>query len=540
MGMVHQSNLILVALSVAIAVFASFVALSMTARIADAPAHARRLWLAAAALTLGGGIWSMHFVGILAAASPASAFDIDLTIFSLLIAIVASGLGLAMVSRFGAGARPLAAAGLLVGAGVASMHYVGMAAMIMPGMAFAYDPLLVGASILIAIVASTAALWLAFRPWDLLHQLAAAFVMGIAISGMHYTGMAAMHGTLALHAAPMPGPAFASEAIAGVVAGLVTLLLSLGLIVAHFDRRFSMAATLQAEQLQVSERRYRTLIENASDIIGIVDRAGTILYESSSALNILGYPTHEVVGRHFTEFLRPDRRAAAVEFLASVIGGSAPPPLEIALLHRDGSERDFELIARNFLDEPTIRGIVWNLRDVSERKHLLGRLLELSETDPLTGAANRRGFFRMAAEVLERAAGSRGELQLILFDIDRFKGVNDFYGHAAGDLVLVMVAERCRQQIRPTDLFCRWGGEEFALLLPDADAACADNVVERIRREMAFAPVSTIKGKLTVTASFGMTTVLAGERSLDAAIRRADEAMYAAKRGGRNCIKRSG
>ncbi len=538
--MVDQSNLMLVALSVAIAVFASFVALSMSARIADTPAHSRR-WLAAAALTLGGGIWSMHFVGILAVRNPSpAAFDIDLTLVSLLIAIAASALGLAIVSRFGTGLRPLAAGGLLVGVGVASMHYAGMAAMHMPGMAVAYDPLLVGASILVAVIASTAALWLAFRPRGLLHQLAAALIMGVAISGMHYTGMAAAHAELSVHAAPTSVAAIDPQAIAGVVAGLVTLLLSLGLIASHFDRRLSMAATHQAEQLQKSERRYRTLIENASDIIGIVDREGVILYESSSALHILGYPTHEVVGRHFTEFLRPDRRGPAAEFLASVVEGSAPPAVDVVLLHRDGSMRDFELIARNFLDEPTIAGIVWNLRDVTERKQLIGRLLELSETDPLTGAANRRGFLRLAGQAFERRETSGELMQLILFDIDRFKQVNDFYGHAAGDLVLAMVAERCRQQLRPTDLLCRWGGEEFALLLPDADAAAADKVVERIRREMALTAVSTIKGKVTVTASFGMTTILADERNLDAAIRRADEAMYAAKRGGRDCIRKVG
>jgi diguanylate cyclase (GGDEF)-like protein/PAS domain S-box-containing protein len=533
-------NLFLVALSVAIGILASFAALSVSDRIAGAAPAARRWWLLAAAATLGGGTWSMHFVGILAAVGPLSpAFDGGLTAASLLIATAGSAHGLAIVSRFGTSPRPLAAGGLCVGAGIAAMHYAGMAAMHTDGAPVHYDPLLVAASLAIALLASTMALRLAFRPAGLAQQLAAATVMGLAISGMHYTGMAAAPGHFAAHA-PSPHAILDAGMLGVVVAGLVGLLLSLALIVSHYDRRLSIAAAHEAEALRGSERRFRTLVENASDIVGIVDQNGILVYESSSTLHVLGYRTDEVLGRHYSEFLVPERLEDTPAVLAQVLDGSlAAASLEVSLLHRDGSIREFELLARNLLHEPTIAGIVMNLRDVTERKRLFGRLQALSETDPLTGAANRRGFFRLAVEALNRSRVTGHELRLVLFDIDHFKQVNDNYGHAAGDLVLATVAKRCLQQLRPSDLLCRWGGEEFLLLLPYDDAAAADQVVARLHRTVAEARVSTIKGEIGVTASFGITALRRSEPDFDAAIKRADDALYAAKQSGRNCVRES-
>jgi NO-binding membrane sensor protein with MHYT domain len=181
----------LVALSILVASFASYTALDLGGHVAAARGFARRGWLVAAAITMGGGIWSMHFIGMLAFVMPVPmSYDIGLTIFSLLVAIFVTGGGFYVISRRSVSPLRLVLSGIFMGLGIAGMHYTGMAAM--RGHAeLSYDPLFVALSLVIAIGASTGALWLAFRTTDLWQKLAAAAVMGLAISGMHYTGMRA-------------------------------------------------------------------------------------------------------------------------------------------------------------------------------------------------------------------------------------------------------------------------------------------------------------------------------------------------------------
>src|SRR6201987_5468303 len=184
-------NPYLVALSILVACLASYTALDLSGHRAPALGFARRVWLAAAALTMGGGIWSMHFVAMLAFSMPIPmSYDIGLTALSLVVAIFVTGGGFYVISRQSASPLRLILSGIFMGLGIVAMHYIGMAAM--RGHAeLSYDRLFVALSVVIAIGASTAALWLPFRTTDHWQKLAAAVVMGLAISGMHYTAMRA-------------------------------------------------------------------------------------------------------------------------------------------------------------------------------------------------------------------------------------------------------------------------------------------------------------------------------------------------------------
>lgn len=186
----------LVAISLFVAILASYTALDLTGRIATAKGRAVYLWIAGGAMAMGVGVWSMHFIGMLALRLPfALGFDIGITALSLLIAVLSCGFALWLVSQARLPAWQLAFGALVMGSGIASMHYTGMAAMRMtPGID--YDPTLFGLSLLIAVVASGAALWIAFNlrrntPYVRLARGGAAVVMGFAIVGMHCTGMAA-------------------------------------------------------------------------------------------------------------------------------------------------------------------------------------------------------------------------------------------------------------------------------------------------------------------------------------------------------------
>jgi NO-binding membrane sensor protein with MHYT domain len=179
----------LVALSILVAALASYTALDLGGRVAAARGLARRVWLAAAAITMGGGIWSMHFIAMLAFIMPTPmSYDIGLTTLSLVVAMLVTGGGFFVISRHGGSLLRLVLSGFFMGLGIAAMHYTGMAAM-RGHVELSYERIFVGLSLIIAIGASTAALWLAFRTTDLGQKLIAAVVMGVAISGMHYTAM---------------------------------------------------------------------------------------------------------------------------------------------------------------------------------------------------------------------------------------------------------------------------------------------------------------------------------------------------------------
>jgi diguanylate cyclase (GGDEF)-like protein len=190
-------NVTLVALSVVVAVFVSFISLKLAARVSSARGALAWVWLVGGALAMGTGIWSMHFIGMLAFSLPIPiSYDVNRTIISLVIAITISGFGLKLASRPRFTGRHLASGGIVMGAGICAMHYAGMSAIqILP--MITYELKLVLASIVIAIGASVVALWLAFwlrrrRTWQAnLAAAGGAVVMGLAISGMHYTAMAA-------------------------------------------------------------------------------------------------------------------------------------------------------------------------------------------------------------------------------------------------------------------------------------------------------------------------------------------------------------
>ncbi len=168
---------------------------------------------------------------------------------------------------------------------------------------------------------------------------------------------------------------------------------------------------------------------------------------------------------------------------------------------------------------------------------LFREVVESNVRDPLTGCVTRRHAMGVFQTELRRARRSQLPMSLIVFDLDHFKAVNDRYGHLAGDAVLGAVGGRMNAVLRGSDLKCRYGGEEFMILLPDTPTQGAHRVAETLRREIEGHSVPWNDETLRVTASFGLTAITPGEMDPLAAIARADEALYRAKQDGRNCVR---
>lgn len=167
---------------------------------------------------------------------------------------------------------------------------------------------------------------------------------------------------------------------------------------------------------------------------------------------------------------------------------------------------------------------------------LYKEIQNLAATDPLTGQLNRRTFFELAQREINRFQRFGRPLSWIMFDIDLFKEINDRYGHSAGDQILVGIADRCCDVIRHVDVFGRYGGDEFVILLPETDHQMAQDVAERIRLSVSQAPILTDAGPISVSISIGITQVTAESDDIGLLLNRADQALYKSKRAGRNIV----
>ena len=261
-------DLTFVILSIVIAAMASYAALDLAGRVTAAAGSVRIGWLAGGATVMGLGIWSMHFVGMLAFHLPhAIAYQVPLMLLSVVVAIAASLLALAVVSRSELGIPTLAVAGLLMGAAIAGMHYVGMSSMYVAGARLTYDQRLVALSIVIAIVASLAALWLAFRFRTVTSfrgralKFLAAIVMGMAISGMHYTGMAGARFHLTASVAPPGSYVLATGQLGAAVGVGAMLIIVLALVGAVIDRSIHARAAFTMQLAETNARLQQSLDE---------------------------------------------------------------------------------------------------------------------------------------------------------------------------------------------------------------------------------------------------------------------------------------
>jgi two-component system sensor histidine kinase/response regulator len=339
----------LVALSVAIAMLAAYAALDLGGRVTSARGGARLAWLSGGALAMGIGIWSMHYIGMLAFRLPFSVkYDWPMVVLSLLAAVLASGIALFVVSRHTMTMTVAAIGSIFMGAGIASMHYIGMEAMRLPAMCV-YSTGLVALSVVLAIVISFVALWLTYLLRNQLttwgwRKLACALVMGAAIPVMHYVGMAAASFV------PMPlDPATLRHAVnisdLGLTCILIATLVILGLvfITSVVDRRFS----LQAKELESSEERYRLIVETAFDAFLGIDANNLVTEWNAQAEAAFGWPRADAIGKLASKFLFLDTRISNGHSLDELLDAGTTDSmhrrLEATAVHRSGRQFPVEM-----------------------------------------------------------------------------------------------------------------------------------------------------------------------------------------------------
>lgn len=293
----------------------------------------------------------------------------------------------------------------------------------------------------------------------------------------------------------------------------------------------------QAERALIeSEERYRSLVELAPDAI-LVHQRGEIVYLNPTGFRLVGAKSDEdVLGRSVFDFVMPEYRDLARERMETIYRDrQVQPPVEMAVRCIDGRVAYCEVVAGliPYGGELSVQAVI---RDAGDRHRLEEELTRLATTDPLTGVCNRRHFFDRFEEEWERARRHDRMLSVLMLDIDHFKRVNDLFGHAVGDEVLKAIVNECRTATRKGDVVGRLGGEEFAVLLAEVGGDEAAVAAENLRSHVADTPIETPDGTLILTVSIGSTECLLHEETPDDALKRADDALYEAKRRGRNQV----
>ncbi|HTZ70471.1 MAG TPA: EAL domain-containing protein [Acetobacteraceae bacterium] len=508
----EQHDPALVAVAFVMCGLASLTTMQMLGRAQVTHGAARFIWVGAGGFALGCGVWVTHFVAMLAYRPGLEmAFDIRLTLLSLLIAIVG---GVAALGAFRTLTRPAAvAAGLLLGGAIGAMHFAGMAAFEVPGV------LTYGAG-------DVAAAWaaaLVFAPLGMLRFVAgrraqAAFCLVLAIAGLHFIAMSAI--TLAPNGARIHGVATAPLAIYVAGIGIIVLFTSLaGAVVdQHLERRLAREAV-----------RFRQFADATFEGLFFLD--GDVVTDANGVLcRLLGRALPEIVGAALEDFFVPESRGKLEDLR---IGRCEQA--ELMLRDADGNAHSVDVLARPL---ETRRGAatVLAVRDASERKHAERRIHELAHSDPLTGLANR---FRLRDRLTAARAQPRhrAKLALMCLNLDWFKTINDTVGYRGGDRLLIDVAARLGAAAGEGDTVARLGGDEFIVLCPNLERpeeamALAEGMLR------ALVPPFMVEGRsLAITATIGIALTQTELADSEILYRQANLALQQAKREARgSCV----
>ena len=510
----HDFRLVLVA--GIICLLAAITAFSILEQ-ARAAGSRRAAWLALAAFVSGTGIWSTHFVAMLAYQPDLPVgYDLELTLLSIAAAIAINGVGWCVSLSAGRWSAPIG--GAIVGAGIGTMHYIGMSAVNVAG-SMVWDQGFVTGSILIGVLLSAAAAH-EHRRRKSLFAWRPALLFTLAICGLHFTAMAAA--TIYPNAAlKVPAGAIGSGTLTIGVIAMAFIILSISFAMVLFDRKLARNAAEEA-------RRIRDFADAAIEGLVVVD-GDRVVDANRSFLILAGY----------------DGRGKLPATLAELFCGLDSPPaaacpesstLECSLIAADGGRRDVEVLARTISWGGAQRRVL-AIRDISERKEAAARIAHLAYHDALTGLPNRAVFTDHLARSVGKAADQAEPLAALCVDLDGFKAVNDIYGHPAGDELLIEVAHRLRSVTRGNELVARLGGDEFAVVQeggsqPGHAGLLSERMLAALREPF------TVGGQsVRISASIGVAIFPADARTASDLIKNADMALYRAKAEGRGLAR---
>ncbi|WP_328803443.1 EAL domain-containing protein [Paenibacillus silvestris] len=526
-------DMVLVAFSYVVAVVASYTVLDLVGRISTSKGVSRWSWLLFGAIAMGLGVWSMHFVGMLAFSLNISvAYNLVNVILSVVVVIAASFLALYVVGRSQLSWRLLLTGGLLLATGISAMHYIGMAAM---EINISYKPVYFALSILIALVASIAALWLAFyfrkgtEPSRMWKKLGSGLIMGAAVVGMHYTGMYAAQFEM-LDTIDQTGMFLDQKLLAYTIAGGTLFTLGLSLFGIYISNRLSR----KDNEIQEHEKWYKSLFENNQDGIISINMDYRIIGFNSAVTELTGLTgdwfRNQTID-NILPFIVPEDQERTREMFTKSRDGEMQT-YQTAIMHEHGHRVELSVINAPVILDGQVVGSYIIAKDITEEKQSKEKIQHLAFHDELTGMPNRRMFNEVLAQMIDSDAK---QFAVMVMDLDRFKLINDSLGHTYGDQFLQEMCERIRRCMEGMKVtLARMGGDEFTLLCDSSyDTNQVANFAEQIIKAIGV-PYRLKENDFYVTASIGIAVYPNDGADAVQLLKNADTAMYEVKKNGKN------
>ncbi|MDH3342867.1 MAG: diguanylate cyclase, partial [Gammaproteobacteria bacterium] len=537
----------LVSLSIMVAIVAAYISIDLLEMYLSVINRSERIkWHSLSAMAMGIGIWVMHFIGMFAYELPITVhYDGLLTIASLLIAMAACFIGIGYIRR---SVRELVIyGGLFMGAGIASMHYLGMYAMHMPA-GHSYNSFLVDLSVIVAIVISSVGLLMVKNIHEtkrmnlILLKLQVAVVFGLAVSSMHYLGMAAMThvaGHVHEHALNInewfivDSEVLMFELVAG---GMVLLIFSF--YAASSEKKSLHKLKKERQLLRNSEKKLSTLLESIADAVITIDDRGRIRMFNFSAEQMFGYKRDEVIGKNVSILMTSRDSGHHDAYMSHYMETGKSKIIDVGTRQLVAmTKHGTEILIGLSINEVQTEGgreFVGVIRDMTEHRRELEKLTERADYDALTGLVNRHKLFAQLEHAVTMAKRNDTKVCFMFVDLDGFKKVNDDLGHDAGDELLKQVAVMFRDKTRESDVIARFGGDEFCIFFEGVKGCegmlkLADKLIAAFK-----SPFHLEKGTVNVTASIGIAFYPDDAETDGELVRHADDAMYEAKKAGKN------
>ncbi len=301
--------------------------------------------------------------------------------------------------------------------------------------------------------------------------------------------------------------------------------------VSDISQRKSMEAALLRERSEL-----RSLVDNTPVLVSMQDLDGRIHLINRSFVTVLGKPESEILGRPMSEIFPPHLVTLVAESNRKVLATGLADELEISLRHPDGDTHTYRLMKfpLRYLDTDEPFGVGGFATDITELKRAEEKIRHAAQHDPSTGLPNRALVYELGAQMINASQRHTRMLAVMFFDLDRFKPINDTYGHRVGDLMLQEVARRLQKAVRGSDLVGRLGGDEFVAVLTDLKSeAHLDGIASQLLKRLSD-PYRIETLELHTSPSIGISVYPGDGTGVDTLIRQADEAMYHAKTNGRN------
>lgn len=520
-------HITLVLVSFTLAIISFFVGFDIFNRLATQKGRQKIVWLLYGTFAVGIGIWTSHFIGMMAFMH-FHTFDIPFVFSSLVLAMVLTFMSLSISTKAKTTKKRIVLASVSITVSFLLLNFFGMEAI---NGHLKYNRLAMTASLLLALLAPFLIIKMVVKLRsfssisDFRVKLYSGVLFGLSLMFMHYISMLGM----AIR------PRFEDTLLldnnhylsVGLIVGSF-FILSIFIVSSIIDRKLST----QSLKLSQTEQDYRSLFEHNPDIVVRFDKNGIVLSVNKALERITGYKIEEWINQHYQRIVMEEYYEKTNEQFLLATKGLATD-CESVLIHNNGNKIHIYVTNIPIIINSEIVGVYCIVKDITDKKKAELTIQHLAFHDYLTGLPNRSNLEHTLSKLLNKAIDTKQTLAILFIDLDRFKLINDTHGHSLGDILLKEVAVLLKESVLQEDIVFRQGGDEFIIILENADRDVASTIALNILEALS-TPIKIHHNDIFTTPSIGISLFPEDGETAETLVKNADFAMYQAKLAGKN------